>query len=153
MPINEAGGHRPSNLTKEHKRQAEAAIYGLSTETMSPQTLQFSPEEIERMRSILEAHDAQNGKKGIREFDLNNPPKVPYVHQDFPAIVYDHENRRHKVVANAKEKKDALLAGWKDEAYPRELPEEAEPALDEAELAEVARLDRIARKPRKPAAE
>ena len=79
MPINEFVNLRRSNLTKEQRREAEAAIYGLSTNEMINQ---ISPEEIERMRAIIAQHD-QTNKGGIKEFDLNDPPKQPYVTRNF----------------------------------------------------------------------
>jgi hypothetical protein len=136
-----------SNLTKEQKREAEAAIYGLSTKDMQDQ---FTQEDIERMRAILAQHDGQAQRQGIREFDLNNPPKEPYKYQEFPKLVYHHEARTHKVVRSKAEEKAALDAGWLNEPFPSEPPVDE---LDEEEAAEVARLDKIARKKKKPAQE
>jgi hypothetical protein len=31
--------------------------------------------------------------EGPRNIDLNNPPKVPYYHQEFPKIVYHKDGR------------------------------------------------------------
>jgi hypothetical protein len=143
MPINESVNLRRSNLTKEQRREAEAAIYGLSTKEMINQ---ISPEEIERMRAIIAQHD-QTNKGGIKEFDLNNPPKLPYRHQEFPKMVYDHEGRRHFIVHNRAEETDAIESGLSLEPYPAE-PVEVEP---EAEAAEIEKLDKIARRPRKQA--
>lgn len=145
MPFNPAGGYRRSNLTKEQKREAEAAIYGLSTKDMEQQ---FSQEDIERMRAILAQHDSQAQRQGIREFDLNSPPKEPYKYQEFPKLVYDHDARTHRVVRNKAEEKAALEAGWLNEPFPAEAPAEE---LDDDDAAEVARLDKIARKKKKPA--
>ena len=141
MPVYEAAARR-SGLTKQQKREQEAAIYGLAPNNMQEQF--FSLDDIERMRAILNQHDGQK-TKGIREFDLNNPPKEPYTHQPYPAILYDHETRKHIVVKNRREEEDALEAGYVKEAYPREAaPVEA--PLSAAEQAEVSRLDKIARK-------
>jgi hypothetical protein len=96
MPINEAAGvSRRGGLTKQEKREAEAAIYGVSLAPASPNlnsqesfmsTSQtgLSAEEIERMRAIIAQHDQQNPGNGIKEFDLNNPPVEPYRHKEFP---------------------------------------------------------------------
>ena len=144
MPVYESAGYRRSGLTNKQKREQEAAIYGLSPNDM---TEQFSPEDIERMRAILAQHDGQK-HKGIREFDLNNPPKEPYTHQPYPAIRYEHETRTHLVVRNRKEDEAALEAGYVKEAYPREAVA-VEVPLSAAEQAEVDRLDKIARQPKK----
>jgi hypothetical protein len=141
MPINESVNLRRSNLTKEQRREAEAAIYGLSTKEMINQ---LSPEEIERMRAIVAQHDQQN-KGGIKEFDLNAPPKLPYRHQEYPKVVYDHDGRRHFFVHNREEEREAIDTGLRLDPYPAE-PVEVEP---ESEAAEIEKLDKIARKPRK----
>src|SRR5215831_3851994 len=117
MPINESVNLRRSNLTKEQRREQEAAIYGLSTNEMIQQ---LSPEEIERMRAIVAQHDQQN-KGGIKEFDLNNPPKAPYRHQEYPKMVYDHEERTHARVHNREQEQEALNAGYSLEPFPAEV--------------------------------
>jgi hypothetical protein len=141
MPINEFVNLRRSNLTKEQRREAEAAIYGLSTNEMINQ---ISPEEIERMRAIIAQHD-QTNKGGIKEFDLNNPPRLPYRFQEYPKVVYDHDGRQNFIVRNREEEKEALESGLRLDPYTAE-PVEAHP---EAEAAEIERLDKQARKPRK----
>lgn len=103
----------------------------------------FTQAEIETMRAMVQQHDSQNASIN-REFDLNNPPKVPYVHQEFPRIIYQHEKRRHKAIQNAKELADALQQGWRLEPYPQEVANDVE--LDEQELAEVRAIDKLARK-------
>src|SRR5215472_14197564 len=109
MPINESVNLRRSNLSKEQRREQEAAIYGLSTKEM---TNQISPEEIERMRQIVAQHD-QTNKQGIREFDLNDPPKLPYRYQEYPKVVYDHDGRRNFIVRNREDEKEALDSGFR----------------------------------------
>ena len=104
----------------------------------------LSPEEIEKMRALVAEHDATNGK-AVNEFDLNNPPQKPYRHQEFPKMVYLHEERKHKVVKNATELEAHLKQGWETEPFPVEV--EA-PALSAAEQKEVERLDKEARKPK-----
>ena len=140
MPINEFSNRR-SNLTKEQRREQEAAIYGLSTKQMIDQ---LSPEEIERMRQIVAQHD-QTNKQGIKEFDLNNPPRLPYRFQEYPKTVYDHEGRRSFIVRNREDEREALESGLRLDPFPAE-PEEVQP---EAEAAEIEKLDKQARKPRK----
>lgn len=139
MAINEAGCRR-SNLTKEQKRQAEAAIYGLSETYMPTQSGQFSNEEIEHMRNILTAHDQAAGK-GIQEFDLNKPPQQPYVHQEFPRIMYHHGKRIYRSAANAEEMQAALDSGWKKEPYPPEGAEPEEIQLDPESAREVESIN------------
>jgi hypothetical protein len=147
MSINESVKLRRSNLTKEQRREAEAAIYGLSTKQMIDQ---LSPEEIERMRQIVAQHDQTSGKNGIKEFDLNNPPRLPYRFQEYPKTVYDHEGRRSFIVRNREDEKEALESGLRLDPYPSE-PVESEVQLSAAELAEIEKLDKIAKRPRKQA--
>jgi len=100
----------------------------------------FSAHEIERMRTILAHHDATTAKQ--QEFDLNNPPRTNYVHQEFPKLVYalDAEGRRiHKVVSDEQEHQAALDAGWANE--PKAPAEVEEIELDAATAEEVARVD------------
>jgi hypothetical protein len=146
MSINESVNPRRSNLTKEQRREAEAAIYGLPTKQMIDQ---LTPEEIERMRQIVAQHDQQN-QGGIKEFDLNNPKLPPYRHQEYPKMVYDHEGRRTFSVRNREHEKEALDAGYRLDAFPPE-PEEPEVRLSAAELREIEQLDKQARKPRRQA--
>jgi hypothetical protein len=142
MPVYEAAGRR-SGLTKQQKKEQEAALYGLSANDMQEQ---FSSEDIEKMRAFIAQHDTKH--KGIKEFDLNNPPKEPYTHQPFPAILYGHEGRKHIVVKNRKEEEAAIEAGYVKEAFPREAIA-VEETLGAAESEEIARLDKIARQPKK----
>lgn len=134
MALNEAGGPKRSNLTREQREQAEAAIYGFVERPMANQ--QFSPDDIERMRTILAQHDSQ---KQTNEFDLNNPPKERYVHQEFPRMVYHHEERKTRVVKNAAELHQYLAEGWSKDPYPMEAPA---PALDAASSREAAAIDK-----------
>jgi hypothetical protein len=109
MSINE---HRTQNLsfswTAQQKREAEAVCYGLRTEDMNMPNQKFTPEEIQHMRTII----AQEDKKGIREFDLNNPPKMPYKHQEYPKIIYHHNDKVHKIVHSPAEEEVAIDEGW-----------------------------------------
>ncbi len=104
----------------------------------------LTPEEVEKMRSLVAEHDATNGK-AVNEFDLNNPPKKPYRHQEFPKMVYNHSARQHKIVKNTAEHEAHLEQDWVNEPFPVEV--EA-PELPLAEKKEVERLDKEARKPK-----
>ena len=94
-------------MTKEQKREAGLAIMGLSAQTIMPNQSIITPEDIERMRQLVSEHDQQNMPK---EIDLNNPPKEPYTHQEFPKIVY--KGKRHAVVRNAAEFQAHIDSGW-----------------------------------------
>jgi hypothetical protein len=130
MPLNEAYGFHRSNLTKEQKRAAEAAVYGQSVPTMPTNAL--TPEEIERMRTLVAQNDAQTA---VKEFDLNNPPQVPYVYQPFPTTVY-HRTKGNKVVPDQEALDAALAEGWKHEPIPSEPPPELDAATKEEAVAE-----------------
>ena len=144
MPINEASGFHRSGLTKQQKREAEAAIYGLQEKPL-PDNQQFTLEDIERMRTLVAQHD--NAGK-IKEFDLNNPPKVPYTHQEYPRVMYHHESRRMKLAHNQTDVAEAEARGWSKEPW---IDAPAEPAeLDEQTAREVeAVIDARLKKPRK----
>jgi hypothetical protein len=95
---------------------------------------EFSVAEIEAMRKAVRKHDS--------ELDPSGNHKEPYVHQEFPKIVYDHDgsepssiNRREengkiiiehvapvvafKVVKDADELKAALKEGFSEEPAPQ----------------------------------
>lgn len=105
---------------------------------------QLTHEEIERMREIVAQHDSTN-KGGIREFDLNNPPKLPYRFQEFPRLVYHHKTRKHKTVHNAQQLKGAQGQGFVKEPYPSEVDE---PELDPSAAGEAALIDEQLRAPK-----
>jgi hypothetical protein len=48
----------------------------------------FSSGQIEELRNAIVRRDSQQAKEGM--IDINNPPKVPYVFQKFPMMVYKH---------------------------------------------------------------
>lgn len=144
MPLNESRSIRRSNLTREQIRQAELAIYGLQEIDLQPQR-ELSHDEIQQMRAIIARHD--NGHKPLKEFDLNNPPREPYKHQEFPRVMYHHGKRTTRLAQDADEMQLALDAGWKKEPFSSEPDSEIE--LSAEELAEVAKLDAEARKPKK----
>lgn len=143
--MNEARGPgRYAGLTREQKRQQEAAIYGLGLPTRNTAThnsmdlSQFTSAEIEKLRSALLQHDSATKPK---DFDLNNPPKEPYRYQAFPRLIYDHVARKHKPVHSEEELDAHLAKGWSKEPYPAEVEETELSAADQAEAAEIdARL-------------
>jgi hypothetical protein len=104
---------------------------------------QLAQAEIEQMRKIVAAADK---KAPIKTLDLNNPPKAPYTHQEFPRLVYhpDYQaghdldgrplspkNSGHLVTANSQEDLDALL----EKGFTIEPPKVVEPAEEEQEEA------------------
>lgn len=146
MPLNEAQGFRlrgRNNLTKQQKRDAELALYGLS-EAPSMSTQSLSSDEIEKMRTLVLQHDASN-KNENKEFDLNNPPRTQYIHQPWPVTVYHHTKRANRIVANQAELAEALKAGWQKEPYPAEVVS-TDPELDEETLIEIEKLKAKGRK-------
>lgn len=104
-----------------------------------PNTATFTESEIEKMRLFVSEHDKQ---KLVNEFDLNNPPRVNYVHQHYPKVVYnvDAEGKAlHKKAHNAEEHEAALAAGWANEPKGADEPNAIE--LDPASAAEAAAID------------
>lgn len=148
MPLNEARSFKRSNLTREQRQQAEAAIYGIRESVVMPvnhfDVSNLSQDQIEAMRQVVMQSD--NSAKST-EFDLNNPPKVPYRHQAFPKMIYNHEasepsrvevdyengkrvekNIEPKIVSakvgSQEELEEALAAGWSEEVPPQHSGEE-----------------------------
>jgi hypothetical protein len=139
MPINEAGGYRRSNLTRQQQREAELAIYGRSPEPpMSPNAPQFTQAQLDQMRAILAQHDASSAGV-VKEFDLNNPPQQRYVHQEYPKMLHHHEKRTSKVVNSRDEELGYSKLGYETKPFPPEAPL-VDPELDEEDAAEVAAL-------------
>jgi hypothetical protein len=102
-------------------------------------TPQLTPADIEKMRQLVNDHDK---KTSVNEFDLNNPPRVNYVHQDWPRLMYgtNAEGREvYKKVADREEHEAALEAGWSN--TPVAVAVTPELALDPADAAEVAAVD------------
>jgi hypothetical protein len=140
---------------------------------MAPE--QLTEVEISRMRQILAQHDSQS--KPMTTIDLNNPPKQPYRFQKFPMMIYDlensqpaHEIERNRpnglgfetvhiaakvvsmVVQNEEQLKNALEAGWTEQAPA--FGEEPEYALsaklqNEAERVQ-SQIDSVKRGPGRP---
>src|SRR4051812_46608699 len=131
MPLNESTGIRRSSLTKEQKREAERAIYGLP-QTNDMEFDDLTPTEIEKMRAIVQQHDRTNGK--AQTFDLNNPPQEPLIYRPFPKMVYNHGKRTHKVIQNEEQLAEHLEQGWQTDPYPTEPPPPVQ--LDAASAAE-----------------
>jgi hypothetical protein len=100
---------------------------------------QFTPAEIERMRTILAQHDNAQAGNG-NTFDLNNPPKKTYVHQDFPRLIYNHEERIYRTVGDEDTLQELLTSGWSMEPF--EVTYEG-PKLSLAEQVQVENLDRL----------
>lgn len=95
---------------------------------------EFTPEEIEKMRETVLKADRAKITNNV--FDLSKPPVVPYRHQEFPKLVYDHAasepsrdimrksgngneelihipaKHAHRIVKDEKELKAALKAGF-----------------------------------------
>jgi hypothetical protein len=132
VPLNESTGRKRSNLSKEQRHQALAAIYGISEEAMKP----ITHEEAQRMREILAEHDKTAAP--VKEFDLNNPPQKPYRFQAFPKLVYHHEYREYDKAEN-QQQLDALFAeGFQLEPFPTE----EEIVLDPASAQEAANIQK-----------
>lgn len=58
-----------------------------------------------------------NSFQGPKEIDLNNPPKEPYEHQEFPKLVYG-ERGHVLTVKNAEEHDAAIAKGFKEDPHP-----------------------------------
>lgn len=142
MSINEAP-IAASNLTPEQRRQQEAAILGISAEAPP---LAPTLEQIEFMRTQVAKFDAANAP---REFDLNNPPRVPYRFQEYPKMLYHHEDRVSRVVQNKAQEDGLVGLGYVREPFAA-AAEAVAPQLDPATLAEIARIDAELKK-KKPA--
>jgi hypothetical protein len=148
MSLNEARAFRGrprSSLTKEQKAEAHAAIFGLPSEaqrdtfrleSMANSRTGLSYEEVEKMRAIVSDHDGANKK--TREFDLNNPPKVPHVHRPYPTTVYKHATGKHKIVQNESELAAALESGYERKPAPLPRDEQDDAPKAEATLAPAA---------------
>lgn len=134
MAINELPTAPASNMTQEQRRKQEAAILGIPAGDPGVPALTF--EQIEFMRTQVAKFDAATMP---REFDLNNPPRVPYRHQEYPKTLYHHEDRVARVV-KSREQEDGLIGlGYVREPFPPVA--DPGPQLDPITLAEIAKLD------------
>lgn len=87
------------------------------------------------MRLAVADHDKRSSPN---VFDLNNPPRQSYMHQEFPTLVYDLDRDGKTVyrkVSDAEELADALDSGWA--AEPKAPIGIELPPLDAASAAEV----------------
>lgn len=161
MPLNEARAFRGTrhSLTQQQRTEQLAAVFGLDahhgargldpepTFFMEPNLANFSPEQIEQMRAMLAAHDANAPREGIKQFDLNNPPKAPYVYREYPRCMYHHKKRLTQNAHSDEQVAAMEKAGWSKEAFlPEgyEAPEAIE--LDANEAEEIAAVDALAKK-------
>lgn len=99
---------------------------------------ELTHDEIERMRQIVLQHD-QSTQKGMKEFDLNNPPKEPYRFRKFPMAVYDPDSGEAQNVENEAELAEALKEGWVL-VHERPAVEVAEPDLSPEDAADAAAI-------------
>jgi hypothetical protein len=111
--------HRNQNvsfdLTAQQKREAEAACLGYRPEDIVMAERKFTEEELENMRMVLAQHERQ----GIREFDLNNPPKKHYVHQEYPKMMYNGSGG-YRVVEDSRQEAAAAKDGWSTKPFNNE---------------------------------
>lgn len=101
----------------------------------------FSQEDIDRMRSILAQHDkgADRLGGGMKEFDLNNPPKAAYRHQEYPKHVgYDKKGLLLIANGDAEEKQLALRVVSQTPPAPKRKREKVQPPITWEEDGQVA---------------
>jgi hypothetical protein len=132
MPMYESSGIRRSNLTKQQRLEAEAALYGYPM-TTDEKEKPITREEIERLREIVNQHDRE---AGIKEFDLNKPPVEPYTYKPFPKLLYNHKERTTKVAASQEEMDKLAKDGFVKEPFPPEQPKKEYDALIGADYLE-----------------
>ena len=84
MPFNDPAVYRPSNLTRKQQQEQLAACYGVKEMSM-----ELTATEAEQMRGLLAKYDSQHKK--IEIHNINEQPRVPYRHQKFPMMMYNHE--------------------------------------------------------------
>lgn len=109
----------------------------------------FTPAEIEKMRLVVADHD---NRTRPTTFDLNNPPRQAYSHQEFPQLVYgtDADGKAiSKRVMDADDRAAALKSNWF--LTPQAEPDYDEPELDAAAQAEIASITKRAAEARKKA--
>jgi hypothetical protein len=96
----------------------------------------FTPEQIAQMRQILAVHDKGSGQLGgMKEFDLNNPPKLPYKHQEYPKhLGYDAKGKLLIAKSTEDEEKLGKLVKSKTPPAPKKVREK----IDMTETGEVA---------------
>lgn len=137
MPINESLA-RPSNLTTEQQREAMRSIYGLQErkEEVSPENLTY--DERIKLRRLLDSLD-QKEAGGMKVFDLNKPPREPYVYREYPFLMY-HPEAGTKAARNWEERQQLKTEGWsEDPACPAPEPQIE---LTEQERSEAESIDK-----------
>jgi hypothetical protein len=135
MPLNENHFHH-SNLTEKEQREAEKAVYGLTERTpMTPEVPTY--EERVKMRRWLDAMDQKEAAGGMKEFDLNKPPQVPYVYREFPYLMYHHADHRTRPARNHEERQQMLAEGWSEKGFQAEQPEIPLTAEEHAEAEKI----------------
>lgn len=72
-----------------------------------------------RKELLLGRQDMVNKFAGEMVLDINNPPKEPYNHQDFPKLVYHHGNGGMKFVKDSEGLTAAEQEGWKTKPSPK----------------------------------
>lgn len=142
-PLRPARGH---SLNKEQKQEQLAILYGREPhDSFMDSPANFSPEQMEQMRAMLAAYDASNPRgESLKQFDLNNPPKTPYVYREFPRCMYHHQKGLTQNAHSHAQVAEMEAAGWSKDAFTPK-PAEAE-GIDAAEAEEIARLDATAKK-------
>lgn len=137
MPLNEAESFHHGNLTEKEQQEAMSAIYGLE-KPMTPTPAEIlTYEERVKMRRYLDDLDRKEAS-GVKEFDLNKPPIVPYVYREFPFLMYHHETKRTKAAPNHEIRERMIAEGWSTDPFPAEG---TEIPLTAAEHAEVEKLN------------
>jgi len=138
MPINEAAGWRPSNLTPQQKREQTIAIFARPQELALNNADAPTIEELQYMRMMLAKYGSKQSK--IQEFDLNKPPKEPYIYQEYPRMVYHHESHQTTIVKNKQQFDDATEQGWSKSPWGA-VEAETPDLLTPQERAEAANVD------------
>jgi hypothetical protein len=100
-------------MTAAQKREAEIALYGVGGGDNMPQQ--------------KNEHELPTAPP-VGTMDLNNPPRMPYHFEPFPATLY--KGRENRIVQNEAEQKDWMSKGWKKQPEPEGVEaeeHEAEP--------------------------
>ena len=140
MPIPEPSLSRPSNLTKKQRADELAACYGVD-KAMPSTVASLTQEEVERMRQIVLAADAE--RQPFQTIDLNNPPRQQYRFQKYPQMLYDLDTSTpqkivHYTVQNQEEFDAAIAEGWSEQ--PPNYTEQREEYLKPAYAAEASQV-------------
>ena len=102
---------------------------------------QLSPLEIENLRAVLARADGEAARKGMVEFDLNNPPTKPYRHQEYPKSMHHHDKRVVKIANSIDEQILLEAKGYQEAPFPPaegyDKPDELLSTADQTEIAEL----------------